>query len=219
MKPYYKDQWCQLYHGDNRHILAELGDQSIDLVLTDPPYGIDHDTDYTRFTGGVSASCGTHTAIAGDDEPFDPAWMIERWPNVVLFGANCFSSRLPQGSWLIWDKRMPRGENLLSDGEAAWWSRGHGVYIYSHMWNGFRRASERRTKFHPSQKPVAVMCWILNKASKPGDTTLDPYCGAGATLLAAKKLGRRAIGIEINERYCEIAARRLSQDCMNLEVV
>lgn len=216
MKPYYQDTSVALYHVDNREILPMLADQGIDLVLTDPPYGINHDTDYTRFTGGVVASSSHHTAIIGDDQPFDPAWIIGRWSNVVLFGANCFSDKLPQGSWLIWDKRMPFGENMLSDGEAAWWNRGHGIYIYSHMWNGFRRLSERQTAYHPSQKPVAVMAWIIDKASKPGNLILDPYAGSGSTLIAAKKLGRRAIGIEINERYCEIAAKRLSQDCMVL---
>jgi aspartate carbamoyltransferase catalytic subunit len=87
------------------------------------------------------------------------------------------------------------------------------------MWNGFLRDSERGEGYHPTQKPVALMAWCLEKAKVPiGATVLDPYMGSGTTLLAAKDLGRSAIGIEREEKYCEIAAKRLSADVINLNI-
>ena len=214
MTPLYDRDNVTIYVGRAEDVLPRLS--GITAIVSDPPYGVGFDTDYTRFTGGVSASTSTHAAVAGDDVPFDPGLLLSKARNVVLFGANCYSDRLPRGSWLVWDKRMPTGENLLSDGEVAWWSRGHGVYIYSHMWNGFQRASERGTAFHPTQKPVALMRWVIGRCTKPDDVICDPYMGCGPVLLAARDLGRRCIGIELKEEYAEIAARRLSQQVLPL---
>ena len=212
IQPYYERDGITIFHGDCREILPQL---AFDAIVTDPPYGIGFDTDYTRFTGGVTAATGSHAAVFGDDEPFDPAWLIARCKNVVMFGANCFSALLPLGSWLVWDKRTPGGnKNVMSDGEVAWWGRGHGIYIFSHTWDGFNRASERQTAFHPTQKPVALLRWVLNRCTGEDDVIADPYMGAGSTVIAARDLGRRAIGIEIEEKYVEIAARRLEQQVL-----
>jgi DNA modification methylase len=113
---------------------------------------------------------------------------------------------------LVWDKRDPAGgASLMSDAEAAWWDHGRGIYIFSHMWIGYRRKSEIGQHTHPTQKPVSLMRWCIQRSKATG-TILDPYMGSGPVLQAAKELGSRAIGIEIDERYCEIAARRLSQE-------
>lgn len=213
--PYYDDGQIQIWLGDCREILPTL---SFDAIIADPPYGISFDTDYTRFTGGVAAERRSHPTIHGDKEPFDPAWLLSQSKNVVLFGANCFSDRLPQGSWLIWDKRSPNGhKNVMSDGEAAWWSRGSGVYIYTHTWDGFNRASERNTAYHPTQKPVALMQWVIQKCTRPDDVIVDPYCGSGPVLLAARNLGRRAVGIELRAEYVERSVSRLAQAVLPLE--
>jgi len=131
---------------------------------------------------------------------------------VILFGANNFSDRLPKGSWIVWDKRTVNGsKNVMSDGEVAWYSKGHGVYIHQHTWDGFNRASERRTAFHPTQKPVKLMEWIINRWTKPGELVFDPYMGSGPVAIACQNLGRRYIGVEIEEKYCEIAVNRLRE--------
>ena len=138
-------------------------------------------------------------------------------PRVILFGANRFSSRLPIGSWLVWDKRTTTGsKGVMSDAEVAWMNHGRGVYVFSHTWDGFNRASERNDVWHPTQKPVALMCRVLARWSRQGDTVLDPYMGSGPIAKACQQLGRRYRGIEIEERYCEIAARRLEQAVLPL---
>lgn len=216
--PFFQDESCTIYHGDCRELLPLIEPNSVDLVLTDPPYGVDFDTDFTRFTGGVAASRSSHAAVHGDAEPFDPA-LLAGYRRRILFGANCYSDLLGRGSWIVWDKRSPGGsKNVMSDGEVAWYSEGHGVYIWSHTWDGFNRASERGTAYHPTQKPVALMRWILNRWTNPGDLILDPFMGSGPVAAACRDLRRRYIGIEIEERYCEIAARRLSQSVLPLEI-
>jgi DNA modification methylase len=105
----------------------------------------------------------------------------------------------------------------MSDAEVAWFSRGRGVYIFSHTWDGFNRASERQTAYHPSQKPVALMRWCLQRARlAPGALVFDPYMGSGPVAQACKELGFRYVGCDLVEQYCDIAARRLSQEVMEL---
>lgn len=101
--------------------------------------------------------------------------------------------------------RFANGKAYLSDAEVAWMKGGHGTYIYSETCQGFVRKEKAQ---HPTQKPVGLMTWCIEKSRTTG-LILDPFMGAGSTLIAARDLGRRAIGIEIEERYCEIAAKRL----------
>ena len=219
--PYYEQDGITIYHADCRDILPLLEPGSVDLVLTDPPYGDAHDTDYTRFTGGIRHTSGrelfrgTHKEIANDSEPFDPSPLLELGREQIVFGANRFSDSLPCGSWIVWDKRTPSGsKGVMSDAEVAWFSRGRGVYVHAHTWDGFNRATERGTVLHPTQKPVALMRWIIERWTKPSDLILDPYMGSGPVARACADTGRRYIGIELEERYCEIAAKRLQQSVL-----
>lgn len=221
MIPYYDHNGITIYNGDCRELLPELRRRHrFDLLLTDPPYGDNHDTDYSRFTGGAGVPRSRHARIEGDVEPFDPSPLLTLECQAILFGANRFSDKLPCGSWLVWDKRTSGGaKNVMSDGEAAWWSKGRGLYIYSHSWDGFNRGSERGTAYHPTQKPVALMRWCLQRANlKPGALVLDPYMGSGPIARACLELGYRYIGIELSEGYCETTVlHRLSQSVMQFE--
>ena len=199
-----------LYRGDCLDILPTLEAGSVDAVVTDPPYGINFNVNYTRFTGGLSNSRYWHRPIAGDDSPFDPSPFVSYAKTVILWGANSYSDKLPGGSWLIWDKRVNGNENgFLSDAEAAWCNRGHGVYIFGHTWQGFIKASERGNVLHPTQKPVALMEWCVAKYTSPGDTILDPFMGSGTTGVAALRTGRKFIGIELDPDYFKIAEERI----------
>lgn len=209
MKPYFEEDGCTIWHGDCREILPHL--EPVDLVLTDPPYGIDFDTDYRRFTTGFNVERKAHAPVHGDSAPFDPRLLLQYGKKQVIWGANCFSDKLPRGSWLVWDKRFSNGTAFLADAEAAWLSTGHGIYLHSVTQQGCIRPEPID---HPTQKPESVMRWCIGRANQDG-LILDPFMGSGTTLRAAKDLGRRAIGIEIEEKYCEIAAKRLSQKVLD----
>lgn len=210
MKPYYEHGGITLYLGDCREILPGL--PKVDLVLTDPPYGIgyvhgvDLGASHTKFAG---------VSVIGDDAPFDPTWLLG-FNNICLWGANYYADRLPvrDGRWLFWDKRCGVNVNDHSDGEIAW-ARGAGgaaLRVCRHLWDGFNRDSERGiARDHPTQKPVVVMSWCLSFFPK-AKSIIDPYCGSGTTLVACKQRGLKAVGIDIHEPYLEIAAKRLAQE-------
>lgn len=200
-----------LYQGDSTQIIRNLNlPQQHVAIVADPPYGDNHDTDYTRFSGGANATRHRYEKIANDAEPFDPSLWLN-YPNVVLFGANRFSDCLPTGTWLVWDKRTPGGnKNVMSDAEVAWWNRNRGVYIFEHAWDGFNRASERNTAYHPTQKPVALFSWVLEKLNLPTNTIIvDPYMGSGPVGIVAIKAGYQYVGVELNCAYFDIAHRRI----------
>lgn len=201
-----RDGVC-LIHADCRDVLPLLEAGSVDLVLTDPPYGIGWDTNYSRFTH----KSADKPPIVNDATPFDPSPLLP-FSEVILWGANHYAAMLPAASWLVWDKRNADGTSFLADAEVAWWSEGHGVYLKSLSAQKFR-ASNVGKSFHPTQKPVPLMAWCIQKAKATG-VILDPYVGSGSTLVAAKTTGRQCVGIEIEEKYCEIAAGRLEQEVL-----
>ena len=212
--PYYDDgKGRVIYHADCRDILPELEPESVDLVLTDPPYGIDLPTNFaSRRRGCLSECLHDYPRVHGDDRKFDPAPLLP-FGSCVLWGANYYADRLPTTSgWLVWDKRQGTGINDQADAELAWTNCVKGVRVFRHLWNGFRRDSEKREHFHPTQKPVALMRWCIGKALPDGGMILDPYMGSGPVPIAAKGEGCRCIAVEIEERYCEIAAKRLAQE-------
>lgn len=213
MTPYYQDDAVTIYHGDSRNLLADVAGGA-SVIVSDPPYGMA----YVHGGYGGGRSYGfEHVEIAGDAEPFDPAPILALGKPTALFGANHYASRLPDSrGWLVWDKRAGRGATDQSDAEMAWTNVLTVVRVKQIYWGGAVRSGreQREGRVHVAQKPVALMAWVLS--FMPEGTVLDPYMGSGSTLVAAKESGRRAIGIEIEERYCEIAARRCSQEVLGL---
>ena len=120
---------------------------------------------------------------------------------------------MPAGTILIWlKKRDSQFATVLSDAELGWVKGGKGIYCWRHVWSGCDRASERGKTLHPTQKPVALMRWIIERMRIPrGTTIVDPYCGSGATLLAAAELGYEALGIELSPAYFAVARKRLEK--------
>lgn len=209
MKPYYDHDGITIYHGDCREILPTLG--GVKTIIADPPYGINHPTAYKSRGRGKLAQAYDYPPLFGDGKPFDPSHMLG-YKNVVLWGANHYArvGDLPDVSgWLVWDK-LRRGLDM-ADAELAWTNCIKGVRVMTHLWNGMMVASEHGERYHPTQKPVELMGWCINLIKEPGLIS-DPYMGSGPTLVAAKALRYQAIGIEIEEKYCEIAAKRLSQE-------
>ena len=199
-----------LYHGDSREILPTLG--KVDACITDPPYGIGyvHSGGKTKGVAGPSRHAGI--AIVGDDRPFDSSSFLG-FENVILWGADHYAGTLPiAGRWLVWDKRCgvtPQRDQ--ADCEIAWHSQKGVSRVFRHVWDGMIKDSEKgEQRVHPTQKPVAVMQWCVEQAGMP-QTILDPFMGSGTTGVACMNLGRKFIGIEINERYFQIACERIAQ--------
>jgi site-specific DNA-methyltransferase (adenine-specific)/modification methylase len=225
MRPYYDAGGITIYYGDAREILPGL-EMTPDLILTDPPYGICLDTanksrqrGFRMTSKGMSGDCKDWPRIEGDDKPFDPALLLGRTKNMILWGGNHYASRLPDSRcWMVWDRKDGRAGGTVTDAELAWTS---GLpystnRIFRHVWSGWQRDSENaEPHLHPAQKPVKLMEWCLS-FFPDAICVLDPYTGSGPVLRAAKNLGKRAIGIDSAEWCCEAAALRLSQEVMIL---
>lgn len=216
MKPYFDDGTVAIYHGDCAVIAPLLG--TFDLLCTDPPYGIGADRKMSSRSGRVSGKKKRWTgrdygASDWDDAPpsrdlIDALRSQARWQ--CIFGGNYFALP-PSSCWLVWDKE--NGENDYADCELAWTNWPKAVRRIRHMWHGMIR-KDAEPRFHPTQKPLAVMSWAIGLCPTRPTTVFDPFAGSGTTLRACKDLGIRAVGIEREERYCEIAARRLSQQVL-----
>lgn len=203
MNPYYQDAFVTLYHGDCREIMPRLVP---DIVVTDPPYGC----------GATTGRGGTYDKfeIVGDKNTDLRDWLISvlscPW---VIFGSPRIS-RPPCRCVLIWHKGEHTGMGDLS---FPWKPDYEEIYINGEGFFGARTSSvlafNARTdsgRHHPTEKPVFLLSALLRKC--PPGTVVDPFMGSGSTLRAAKDLGRKAIGIEIEERYAEIAAIRMAQE-------
>ena len=199
MKPYYSHAGITIYHGDCREILPSL---KADVVVTDPPYGVNLKRDKPSRMNAVGGR------VHGDSEPFDPSHLLAIAVPTILWGANAYASRLPDSTgWIVWDKTHAETCEH-SQAELAWTNCVGGIRLHREAYHGFMRRKDGW--LHPTQKPVALMRWCIGFT--PDGCVLDPYMGSGPVLVAAKGLERRAIGIEIEERYCEIAAKRLAQE-------
>jgi len=219
VKVFYEEDGIAIIHGDCRDILPHL--PKVDLVLTDPPYGINLNTDNSRFSGGTAGNMAKRgngvgpsngNPIANDQAPFDPSFLTQYGKHQVIWGWNHYPDKLPRGACLVWLKRNDEAfGSFLSDAETAWMSKGHGVYCRRDLSNN----AIANDRVHPTQKPEGLMKWCLS-FFPDAQTILDPFMGSGTTLVAAKQLGRRAIGIELEEKYCAIAVQRLAQKVLQL---
>ena len=206
IEPYYNEDGIVIYLADCRDVLPQL--EPVDLVLTDPPYGLNWGG--TGFKKHVT-QMDWESAKAWDTKPEEGLLELvkrsgEEW---IIWGGNYLAGSLGDcKAPLVWDKQT--GSNTFADGEMAFTSFKAGTLrIFRHQWCGAFKDSERGIKnYHPTQKPLALMKWCIRQA---GDvqTILDPFMGSGTTLVAAKSLGLKAIGIE--EKYCQIAVERLRQ--------
>jgi site-specific DNA-methyltransferase (adenine-specific) len=207
----------QIICGDCLEVMKTFPDKSIDLVLTDPPYG----TDFDYYSKGRGAGLAKSTDYGNQDwnkeklncEYFSQIFRISK--NQIIFGGNYYGSVLGDTScYIVWDK--DNNENNFADCELAWTSFKSAVRKFKWRWNGMLQEDmkHKEPRYHPTQKPVELMKWILDKYSQPTDLILDPFLGSGTTIIAAKQLHRRYIGIEISQKYCDVAKSRLGQEVL-----
>lgn len=212
LEPYYQDEQATIYCGDCREILPTLG--RFDLLLTDPPYGIEWNTNYSRFTNSMtSAPRKDHPEICNDQTTEMMKFALQYDAQKIVWGAHLSPWLISdRGSWLVWDKRFENGVAMLADAELAYWSKGTGVYIHKHTWQGMigDKSGTPRKRTHPNEKPVGLMRWCVS-LEPDAERVIDICCGTGSAVVAAKLEGRKAVGIEINQKYCDIAIQRLRQ--------
>lgn len=213
--PYFSDDQVTLYHGDCRDILPDL--EPVDLVLSDPPYGINYVSNNNVGQGtrpitndGARLSVALMRRVIPMLRTKHVLWFTrwDVWPDVWYELGAWF----PLRGMLIWDK----GNNGM--GDLNHW--GPSYEMIASAGSGTTRGSRDQSvlrypqvlpanRFHPTEKPVALHCYLIDKLD--AQMTLDPFAGGGTTLIAAKLSGRRAIGIEVQEQYCEVIAKRLAQ--------
>lgn len=201
---------CSVINGDSRELFSRLGDLPAFLV-TDPPYGIAHPCDYNKRGRSNAAKCNDYADVAGDAQPFDPRFLLAVDRPTVLWGANHYCHHLPGSSgWLVWDKQRPDTLDQATC-EIAWTNYVKGVRRLVWRWNGMIRHPQSREKLvHPTQKPVALTEWIMSLRWSPDDLPIvDPYCGSGSSLVAAKQCGRHYLGFELSPEYCSLAEKWL----------
>lgn len=231
--PYYSDDLVTLYHGDCREVLASMPDQSVDAVITDPPYS-DRTHEMAR-SNSKSAKLHGNRVLSGSfgfdsisEEDLSTilaeagrasrSWVVA---NLDYRHAFAFDANPPEGLRLlrigIWMKTNPNPQ-LSGDRPAQGWEAIAYMHRTSHRprWYGggsaanYHMPSAQRMD-HPTTKPLPMVQDLVRKFTAPGGTVFDPFAGGGTTLRAAVNEGRTAIGVEINEAYCETIAKRMDQ--------
>jgi site-specific DNA-methyltransferase (adenine-specific)/modification methylase len=197
---------CRLLLGDCLSIMPTL--DKVDAVVTDPPYGIDYVSDHKNSID--------YGKIKNDGVAFDPGPFLFA-KETIMFGGNNFANRLPVGGWIVWDKRCSFAADKImgSPFELAWCSKKNLYKIIRVLHGGAKNADAlngdvaNAARFHPTQKPVVVMCEVVRYTK--GETVFDPFMGSGSTGVACAKLGRKFIGIELEEKYFDIACERIQR--------
>ena len=211
MSIYYQDDKVTLHHGDCLDVTDWL---DADVLVTDPPYGM-------AYVSNASKS-GPSDPIAGDADPKVRDRALDLWGDRPALAFGTWRAERPAGTrqLIVWDKGESPG---MGDLKIPWGPAHEEVYVIGAGFSGKRRPnvyrvptlspSDPRRPDHPTPKPIALMEQLISYC--PPGVIADPFAGSGATLVAASNLGRRAIGVELEERYCEVIAKRPSQGVLD----
>lgn len=205
----YNGETLKLYNADCLDVMREMPDKCIDLVITDPPYGIKADNVVEGrikrdHNGWKDYGVSDWDMATPTKEYFDELIRISQ--NQIIFGGNYFELPPSQG-WIVWDKGQR--DFSLADGELAWTSFDKALRIFSYSRALANFESER---FHPTQKPVKLFEWIIRNYAKEGDVICDPFFGSGSCLVAAVRLGHDIIGVEKEKVYFEAGKARIEKE-------
>jgi DNA modification methylase len=199
-----------LIEGDCLQVLPALG--RVDAVVTDPPYGIGESVKASKRTASAKGDarwtnrkCTDYARSDWDMAVPDLSWITSLDCEAIVWGGNYFGFPA-QSKWLVWDKQTDGAD--FADCELAWTNLGGAVRRFVWLWSGFRK-QQPEERWHPTQKPVALMRWCIEQTK--GATILDPFMGSGTTGVAALQLGRKFIGVELDSAYFDIACKRVSE--------
>lgn len=232
MSLYYQDDHVTLYHGDSREVMAGMGDKSVSAVITDPPYSENTHKMAKSNKGKGHGVKAIEFAAFTDDDLFrmlaECGRVTQRWVVANLDYKHAFkidADPLPNFRVLrigVWMKTNPMPQ-ISADRPGTGWE----AIAYMHRedtkpsWNAGGKHGNyilptAQGEEHPTSKPLAMVSDWVHRFTNPGDTIFDPFAGSGTTLRAAADNGRKAIGVEIDERYCEVIARRMGQGALDL---
>lgn len=210
----------KIINADCLDILKQLPDKSIDLIVTDPPYGIGVGKKTCIYDGkrhGTSRTARSEFAEKDWDnqipakEIFDEMFRVSK--NQIIFGGNYFVEYLKNSPcWLVWDKL--NGATDFADCELAWTSFKSAVRKYEFLWSGMyqQNMANKEVRIHPTQKPADLIGQIIRDYSKPEDIIMDPFSGSGSTAIACHRLKRRFICIEKDKEYWQASVKRLEDE-------
>jgi DNA modification methylase len=233
VKPYYQDDHVTIYHGDCRDLGPdEIGAASVDMLLTDPPYGMAFESGWTAAKAtvksdgvrqGVRVVRGAlnHLSYSFADDMHALVFCHwESWPDFYDNLCHLFPIR----NALIWNKGGGGMGDLRHE-----YAKDYEILLFGAVSRGRELAGKRtgavisghkrvpaQQRHLPFEKPVSLLIELIERHTRPGDLVLDPFVGSGSTLVAAKACGRRAIGVELDEDRCRIAVDRLAQGVLNL---
>lgn len=206
--------------GDCIELMQECPDKHFNLVLTDPPYGIGESNEKNASRSRL-AKPTDYGHYDWDQKRIGREYFIEMRrisKNQIIFGGNYYIDHLiPSPCWIVWDKK--NGDADFADCELAWTSFKSAVRMVNHRWNGMwqENMARKEKRIHPTQKPVPLFMWILEKYSKEGDLICDPFLGSGTTLEACRKTNRNCIGFEISDEWEKHYANRAMSHTPTLE--
>jgi site-specific DNA-methyltransferase (adenine-specific) len=208
-----------LFNCDCIDVMRNLKDKEIDLVLTDPPYGLNYDRKVHKQSGkqyGKSKAKKTkfnskNWDILPQKKIFDEILRVSK--NQIIFGAEHFCLMLPKSrGWIVWDKNT--GQNNFSDCELAWTSFNKPIRKFTYTWNGMiqQNMADKEIRIHPTQKPTGLMNWCLLNNSKENDLIFDGFLGSGTTAISCIRTKRRLIGCELDNEYFDKMCKRIEEE-------
>lgn len=212
---------------DQESVSRLMDGTKVDMVLTDPPYGMHLDTDFSSIHGSLKqigrknrTRGNKYKRVIGDNDDFTPDLISTVFDNltaneVFLFGADYYAEHIPNrldGSWLVWDKRKEsQADAIGSEFELIWSKCRHKRRVLRHDWFGFlssENSQDARNRVHPTQKPVTLLADIIEQWGTSAKTIVDLYGGSGSTLIAAEQLERTCYMMELDPHYCDVIIER-----------
>jgi len=201
-----------------------MGGKKADMVFTDPPYGMNLDTDFSSMKSAMfkgKTGGAYHDKVIGDNEDFTPELITTIFDNfnyckeIIIWGADYIAELLPArnaGSWFVWDKRLDDSADKMygSSFELAWSKTRHKRDVIRHKWAGIfgMEHEDTKTRQHPTQKPIGLCDHFINSFSKAGHIIADLYLGSGATLIACEQTDRTCYGLELDPHYVDVICKR-----------
>jgi DNA modification methylase len=215
---------------DKETVTQLMNGAKADMVFTDPPYGMNLETDFSKrdrgkglmgkrqFEDNAKLQRHNYSKIIGDDKDYDPTHLFEMFPKVremFLWGADYYAERIPEknkGSWIVWDKRagIEDVEFNLREFETCWSKKKHARRLARFQWFGLMGLGKEDTKsrIHPTQKPVSLIVWFFKQWGKKDGKVVDLFLGSGSTLIACEQTDRSCYGTELDPKYCDVILKR-----------